>query len=319
MTTTQELRVERDDTYDDGGDAAELDVVFRGYDREQVHDRLYDFRVALDEAEAARVRHLGEVAAARQELERVRGELTEAKAALTGQSPPRYADLGERVTKVLELAEEEAAALRASAREQAEALLDAAEAEAGERYAALEAAEAEQSERLAKESHDQERRLTREAADAEREAEANRSTAEREVARLRADAERAATQVRRDADAHATAVRQAAAEEVAALRAARDEVLRGLVVVGQSVEKTLQPYADALDEGALDEEAHGAELAAVGEDRADEADEPDAPVVDGPRTVVDLDEQRPDDGEQSRTRRGGSSRAPRLVFDATAG
>ena len=98
---------------EEGGPAFEL--VRRGYDRDQVEnhlgwleDQLRNTEIARDAAEQAAATAAAEAEAARDELERGR---------------PQWHELGDRVTQILTLAEEEGASIRASRLVEADELL----------------------------------------------------------------------------------------------------------------------------------------------------------------------------------------------------
>src|ERR1700712_4734488 len=98
---------------EEGGPAFEL--VRRGYDREQVEnhlgwleDQLRNAEIARDAAEHAAASAAAESEAAREALESGR---------------PQWHELGERVTQILDLAEEQGAEIRAQRIEQADLLL----------------------------------------------------------------------------------------------------------------------------------------------------------------------------------------------------
>jgi cell division septum initiation protein DivIVA len=101
---------------EEGGPAFEL--VRRGYDRDQVEnhlgwleDQLRNTEIARDAAEQAAATAAAEAEAAREELERGR---------------PQWHELGDRITQILTLAEEEASEIRAQRAREADELLTGA-------------------------------------------------------------------------------------------------------------------------------------------------------------------------------------------------
>jgi cell division septum initiation protein DivIVA len=106
----------------DGGPG--FTIVLRGYERKQVNERLA--RIAADRRAAAE-----RVAVLERRVEQLRVELQDAQRP-AGRAETSYAGLGARVEKILRLAEEEAAELRAEALGQAENVGRAAQTAAGQ-------------------------------------------------------------------------------------------------------------------------------------------------------------------------------------------
>lgn len=112
----------------------EFPVVLRGYDRHRVDATLADLRGSLDAAtaryetaEAALTAARTAAAEAQREAEQQRRAAEEARDTLAGRIAP--AALSERIRRILELAEEEAAELRATAERDAEQAVAGARAE----------------------------------------------------------------------------------------------------------------------------------------------------------------------------------------------
>lgn len=95
----------------DPGDA-HFDIVLRGYDREQVDERLRFLGGELTTAEQA-------LAAARERSAGLEEELASARAELGQRVPDPDVGFGNRVEKILRLAEEEAAEIRQRANDEA--------------------------------------------------------------------------------------------------------------------------------------------------------------------------------------------------------
>src|SRR3954462_10512007 len=120
----------RDDllAYRDGGPT--FDVVRRGYDREQVAETLAgldaDLRVALADRDAA----VSRSAAPARQLQALHGEVEGLRRRAASASAPTFENMGERITNMLRLAEDEAGEIRRSAQEQAGALQAAVAGEA---------------------------------------------------------------------------------------------------------------------------------------------------------------------------------------------
>ena len=120
----------RDDVlaYHDGGPT--FDVVRKGYDREQVAETLAgldaDLRVALADRDAA-VSRSADLA---RQLQALHGEVESLRRRAASASAPTFENMGERISNMLQLAEDEAAEIRRSAQEQAAALQASVAAEA---------------------------------------------------------------------------------------------------------------------------------------------------------------------------------------------
>src|SRR3954451_19376895 len=261
----------RDDllAYRDGGPT--FDVVRRGYDREQVAETLAgldaDLRVALADRDAA-VSRSADLA---RQLQALHGEVESLRRRAASASAPTFENMGERISNMLQLAEDEAAEIRRSAQEQAGVLQAqvAAEVEAireriageeralGERSAAAHA----EAERLVVEARQHAEQI---AAVAQARADDLVTKAQERVARLDADSQARRAKVEEDfeiaqrarrtetarveeererASVAAAQQRIAAAEErahrtiteaeasAAAIRAGRDDLTRRLTEV----------------------------------------------------------------------------------------
>ena len=101
-----------------------FDLVLRGYERHQVDRYVYHLTVLLEELRSRLGDSSQREAVATAELADVRAELERGR--------PSFEALGERVSKMLTLAESEAAQLRADAERDAKALRHASEREAAE-------------------------------------------------------------------------------------------------------------------------------------------------------------------------------------------
>ncbi len=99
---------------------AGFDVVLRGYDRRQVDDYLDRVEVALAEADGRHLDDTESLAALRGQVGELSTRLAEAEARAAGR-PERASLVGERLLRILTLAEEEGAAILAAAREGADA------------------------------------------------------------------------------------------------------------------------------------------------------------------------------------------------------
>ncbi|MFZ5851389.1 MAG: hypothetical protein ACOYY2_08345 [Actinomycetota bacterium] len=104
-------------------------VVLRGYDRRQVDDFAARMRHRVQDLEGALARTEQDLARAEQDLDRARREVQEATER-AARDRPTFEELGERVTEMLRLAEQEAAAQRATAASEVARLRQDAEEQA---------------------------------------------------------------------------------------------------------------------------------------------------------------------------------------------
>jgi cell division septum initiation protein DivIVA len=200
-----------------------FDVVFgRGYDRRQVEDYVERVYVAIAEADARHAEDLARLAAGEQQFNELRERLADAEARAAGlpETPTR---VGERLARMLALADEEAGEIRSRAHAEAQALLQQArqqvEAESAARTAALEQREqdiagaGEQADRL---------RL-----EAQQDAQTVRAAAQRDAEAFVEHARQEAHQTVQQAQAHAQQERAQAEQDVRAIHeGARDEAAR---------------------------------------------------------------------------------------------
>ena len=219
-----------------------FDVTRRGYDRDQVDDRLRALTDRLAAAEEAR----------RQESDRAsRLESRLAEAGAAGSAPaapapsapgergpaspdapaPRAEGFGARAEKVLRLAEELAADLRSQSAEEAAALVESARADAESHRHEVEqtliARAAQQDQEAARrqvELREREQQLTAQLAAAREKAEEIRAGATREAEQLRQEARAEAAALRMEAANAIRADRDAAQHELSRVGSVRDSV-----------------------------------------------------------------------------------------------
>ncbi|MEV4296798.1 hypothetical protein [Microbispora rosea] len=196
-----------------------FEVVMRGYSRRQVHDYMIRTRNQIRDLEERLARTIDQAEQSRLELAEARRRMTD--------SPQNPDELGERLSQILKLAQEEAAAnkeaseaearrlretsaaeaerLVTSAREQADAIRGAAQEEAERRVADATAT----SERLlAQAGADAEETLGTARAEAEETLRSARAEAERQVTAARMEAERLLVEARGQAEAMLAAAQQ---------------------------------------------------------------------------------------------------------------
>ncbi|MEV5741066.1 hypothetical protein AB0L30_13540 [Microbispora rosea] len=227
-----------------------FEVVMRGYSRRQVHDYMIRTRNQIRDLEERLARTIDQAEQSRLELAEARRRMTD--------SPQNPDELGERLSQILKLAQEEAAAnkeaseaearrlretsaaeaerLVTSAREQADAIRGAAQEEAERRVADATAA----SERLlAQAGADAEETLGTARAEAEETLRSARAEAERQLTAARMEAERLLVEARGQAEAMLAAAQQRVnaldehtGRRVAYLTDTHTEVVRRLNEIG---------------------------------------------------------------------------------------
>ena len=215
-----------------------FDLVRRGFAPDQVTAHLerleYDLRIATANGDATNQR-LSEVTA---NLHSAQSEVDELRTQLDNlaREPVSMTGLSNRMQRMIRLAEEEAAEIRARANAEAEKLKNAAAAVTAATAAERETFDAER-ERTRRQLADQVRDLLNEATT---EAEATRSSAQQEsqavLAAATAEAERLITEATLESRATLTAARD---EATATLTAARDESTATLTSARAEAEHTL--------------------------------------------------------------------------------
>ncbi|WP_051762830.1 hypothetical protein [Microbispora rosea] len=203
-----------------------FEVVMRGYSRRQVHDYMIRTRNQIRDLEERLARTIDQAEQSRLELAEARRRMTD--------SPQNPDELGERLSQILKLAQEEAAANK-----------EASEAEA-RRLRETSAAEAERLVTSAREQADAIRGAAQE--EAERRVADATATSERLLAQAGADAEETLGTARAEAE---ETLRSARAEGERQLTAARMEAERLLVEARGQAEAMLaaaQQRVNALDE-----------------------------------------------------------------------
>ncbi|WP_248959770.1 hypothetical protein [Sphaerisporangium perillae] len=197
-----------------------FEVVMRGYSRRQVHDHMVRTRNQIRDLEERLARAIDQTEQGRVELAEARRRLAEA--------PQDYDELGQRLSQILKLAEEEAISKRETADTEAAKVREDAAADS-ERI--LAAAQAEAERRVADATNAAERLLAQAGSDAEETLGAARAESEETLRNARAEADRTLTAAQREAErvvAEANALAEATlasakAESEATLKAASAE------------------------------------------------------------------------------------------------
>ncbi|MFB9890264.1 DivIVA domain-containing protein [Planobispora takensis] len=226
-----------------------FEVVMRGYSRRQVHDYMIRTRNQIRDLEERLARAIDQAEQGRLELAEARRRLSEA--------PQDYDELGQRLSQILKLAEEEATAKREVADTEARRLRDEAALEterlvgsARERAEGiLSAAQQEAERRVGEATATAEQMLAQAGNDAEETLNAARSEAEETLRSARADAERMITSARQEAE---RTIEGARAEAEATLAAARNEAESTVSSANAEAHATLtaaQQRVSVLDEG----------------------------------------------------------------------
>ncbi|WP_051751503.1 hypothetical protein [Streptosporangium amethystogenes] len=225
-----------------------FEVVMRGYSRRQVHDYMDRHRHQIRDLEERLARAIGQAEQGRIELSEARKRLSDA--------PQDYDELGERLSQILKLGEEEAASKRQVAEAEAVKLRDDAAAES-ERLitsaqdraeALLNAAQQEAERRVAEATAIAEQRLAQAGKEAEETVNAARAESEETLRSARAEADRMVTSARREAE---QTVENARAEADSTLSTAHAEARATVIAANTEAHSTLsaaQQRANALDE-----------------------------------------------------------------------
>ena len=242
----------------EGGEQSGFARVLRGYDPRQVDDYLDRVEVALNEADERHADDGSRIAALERQVGELGSRVQDAERRASGQPEPASL-VGERITKMLALAEEEATALRDGARREAEQLLttakQAAARETAQRTSVLEKREREVAAAAAE--SDQLRLQAQKDAEAvrsraQRDAQNELSSAQREADNLRGAAKRDVdtmiTQARHDvrglheqARAEAAALAAEARRQVDLLAEQRDAIAAQLQSLRDAVSAAVAP------------------------------------------------------------------------------
>ncbi|WP_433498442.1 hypothetical protein ACQP1K_26725 [Sphaerimonospora sp. CA-214678] len=238
-----------------------FEVVMRGYSRRQVHDYMVRTRNQIRDLEERLARTIDQAEQSRLELAEARRKLTE--------SPQNPDELGERLSQILKLAHEEAAANKQASEAEAARLHDNAVTEAErlvtsarEQAEAIRGAAQEEAERrIADATATAERLLAQAGADAEETLTTARAEAEETRQKARDEADRLLSETRSHADAILGAAQQRVAtldehtgRRVAYLTDTHTEVMRRLNEIGTVLGDLLQREAAAgplIDEAAV--------------------------------------------------------------------
>ncbi|WP_432927207.1 hypothetical protein ACQPZZ_38270 [Microbispora sp. CA-135349] len=249
-----------------------FEVVMRGYSRRQVHDYMVRTRNQIRDLEERLARTIDQAEQSRLELAEARRRMTE--------SPQNPDELGERLSQILKLAQEEATANKEASEAEARRLREssAAEAErlvtsAREQADAIRAAAQDEAERrvadatstadrlLAQAGANAEETLGTARAEAEETLRAARAEGERQLTAARMEAERLLAEARGQAEAMLAAAQQRVnaldehtGRRVAYLTDTHAEVVRRLNEIGSVLGDLMQREAAAgpvIDEDAV--------------------------------------------------------------------
>jgi cell division septum initiation protein DivIVA len=239
--------------------APEFAVTVRGYDRVQVDEYVDTLREWLGNATLRMEAAEGENAQLREQVMMLRNRLTQLDQQL-GDTPPRSMQaLGDRVTRILELAEEGAIAVQADADAEAVSILGRARQDAVDlvraaqtRQVEMEAFIAGASEQAAALVHQAEAQGAEAAQRMLTEAEARAKASDAEAASREAQAAERARAIVADAEAerertlaHLKEEQDAIAAELQRLSAERDEVRDGLTRLREHLHRTISDLASA--------------------------------------------------------------------------
>lgn len=242
----------------DEQEAAGFDVVLRGYDRRQVEDYVERVEIALADAERQHAEDGERLTVVEHEMSALQSRLVEAEQRAAGLPEPA-SRIGERLTTMLRLAEEEAEQLVTQARERAAASMSERTADLDRREEAVRRASGDADQARLEAQRDAEAvrsRAQQEAAaltaDARRQADQTLQQAQAEAARLLADAQAQAEHKTRTAEedvkilhedgrAHGQELVAAAQRQVEDLRAQRDTIAAQLQSLRETLSAAVQP------------------------------------------------------------------------------
>ncbi|WP_214413263.1 hypothetical protein [Sphaerisporangium fuscum] len=214
-----------------------FEVVMRGYSRRQVHEHMARTRNQIRDLEERLARAIDQAEQGRIELAEARRRLAEA--------PQDYDELGQRLSQILKLAEEEAISKRETADAEATKVREDAISEA-ERI--LSAAQGEAERRVHEATAAAERLLAQAGSDAEETLGAARSESEETLRNARAEADRLLTAAQHEAE---RLVNEAAAQGEATLSSAKADAEATLESARNEAAETLaaaERRAASLDE-----------------------------------------------------------------------
>ncbi|MEV8637206.1 hypothetical protein AB0395_36745 [Streptosporangium sp. NPDC051023] len=225
-----------------------FEVVMRGYSRRQVHDYMNRTRNQIRDLEERLVRSIDQAEQSRMELADARRRLSDA--------PQDYDELGERLSQILKLGEEEAASKRQVADAEANKLRDDAAAEAERLVTSaqergegiLNAAQQEAERRVAEATHASEQMLAQAGGDAEETINAARAESDETLRAARAESDRMLTSARNESE---RTIESARAEAESTLNSARAEAESTVTSANAEAHATLtsaQQRATILDE-----------------------------------------------------------------------
>ncbi|GGO29715.1 hypothetical protein GCM10010116_59660 [Microbispora rosea subsp. aerata] len=238
-----------------------FEVVMRGYSRRQVHDYMTRTRNQIRDLEERLARTIDQAEQARLELAEARRRMAEA--------PQNPDELGERLSQILKLAQEEAAANKEASEAEARRVRESAAAEAErlvtsarEQADAIRAAAQEEAERrVADATATAERLLAQAGAEAEETLGSARAEGERQLTAARMEAERVLAEARGQAESMLAAAQQRVnaldehtGRRVAYLTDTHAEVVRRLNEIGSVLGDLMQREAAAgplIDEAAV--------------------------------------------------------------------
>ncbi|MFF5208397.1 hypothetical protein [Streptosporangium sp. NPDC000396] len=225
-----------------------FEVVMRGYNRRQVHDYMNRMRNQIRDLEERLARAIDQTEQSRIELSDARRRLSDA--------PQDYDELGQRLSQILKLAEEEAASKRQVADAEAGKLRDDAanEAErmmtlARERAEAiLNAAQQEAERRVAEATTAAEQMLSQAGGDAEETLNAARAEAEETLRGARAEADRLVTSARNEAERTIEGARAEAESTLGSARAQAESTVSSANAEAHAMLSAAQQRSAVLDE-----------------------------------------------------------------------
>ncbi|MER5318112.1 hypothetical protein [Streptosporangium roseum] len=225
-----------------------FEVVMRGYNRRQVHDYMNRNRHQIRDLEERLARAI-------EQAERGRIELSEARRRLSD-APQGYDELGQRLSQILKLGEEEAASkkqvadaeaskLREDASEEAHRLVNSALERA---EGIMNAAQQEAERRVAEATAAAEHMLAQAGGDAEETLNAARTESEETLRGARAEADRMVTSARSEAERTIESARAEAESTLGSARAEAESTVSSAAAEAHAMLTAAQQRSTVLDE-----------------------------------------------------------------------
>lgn len=268
-----------------------FDIVMRGYSRGQVDEYVKRTKRQVEELEARLARAEREAEDARRDRDRARNEVAAAERKLASHEPS-YEDLGERLTQILRLAQEEAEERRSTIISDAERAQGEAKEEARRIRDEVEEKRSEaasEADRLREQGQEEADRVRQEA---EETAESRRQEAEQRAGQLVGDAQQRAQEIEESAKTRVEQLEEQHTRLLGQLSTVRDSLQT--LLPGHNIDEATRGVENEADTDREDaQDAAGADQTEMEQTGADE---------DAREEEEDEDEETPTAAETQRIR-----------------